>query len=378
MRVAPAAVAVVLLLPVAACAGEPEAAAPAPQTATHEQHSAVAAPPLRPGERFADLTVAQPYTPVPPNGGTDEYRCMVLDPQVAHRTYLTGSQFEPQNVAIAHHALVFSVPPAGAAAARARDAADPGEGYTCFGDAGLDDTTWVDTWTPNVAETLLDGDLGYVLDPGSLLILQVHYNLLTAGAGGPPADRSNLRLRLTDGTPRTVALATTPLMAPIELPCGTGETGALCDRATAVADVEKRFGDAGEASALLQRCSGGAAKPGTTQRCDHPIPGPMTVYAARGHMHMLGRAISIELNPGTPAARTLLDVPAFDFDNQALRVLPEPVTLKAGDTVRVTCTHDASLRRQIPQLRKLPPRYVVWGEGTSDEMCLGLLTTSSA
>ncbi|MEV4580835.1 hypothetical protein AB0K16_47155 [Nonomuraea jabiensis] len=41
----------------------------------------------------------------------------------------------------------------------------------------------------------------------------------------------------------------------------------------------------------------------------------------------------------------------------------------------MTCTHDAGLRAQLPQLpqlQKLPPRYVVWGDGTSDEMCLGI------
>jgi protein involved in polysaccharide export with SLBB domain len=83
------------------------------------------------------------------------------------------------------------------------------------------------------------------------------------------------------------------------------------------------------------------------------------------------------LNPGTPKAHTLLDVPSFNFDDQALHVLDKPVDLKAGDTLRVSCTHDANLRRQLPQLKTLPPRYVVWGEGTSDEMCLGLLTVST-
>ena len=39
----------------------------------------------------------------------------------------------------------------------------------------------------------------------------------------------------------------------------------------------------------------------------------------------------------------------------------------------MTCTHDAGLRRQLPQLQTLKPRYVVWGEGTSDEMCLGVV-----
>ena len=51
----------------------------------------------------------------------------------------------------------------------------------------------------------------------------------------------------------------------------------------------------------------------------------------------------------------------------------KPIAVSRGDTVRVTCTHDATLRKQLPQLKTLPPRYVVWGEGTSDEMCLGVM-----
>jgi hypothetical protein len=90
-------------------------------------------------------------------------------------------------------------------------------------------------------------------------------------------------------------------------------------------------------------------------------------------VHLLGRAVKIELNPGTPNAKTLLDVPAYNFDNQPYQVLPAPVKINTGDVLRVTCTHDANLRKMLPQLQNLPPRYVVWGDGTSDEMCLGLL-----
>jgi hypothetical protein len=43
----------------------------------------------------------------------------------------------------------------------------------------------------------------------------------------------------------------------------------------------------------------------------------------------------------------------------------------AGDKVRVTCTYDPTLRQELPSLRKLPARYVTWGDGSSDEMCLG-------
>jgi len=53
-----------------------------------------------------------------------------------------------------------------------------------------------------------------------------------------------------------------------------------------------------------------------------------------------------------------------------------PVRINVGDVLRVTCTHDASLRSQLPELKVLQPRYVVWGDGTSDEMCLATLITT--
>jgi len=213
---------------------------------------------------------------------------------------------------------------------------------------------------------------------GSLIVLQIHYNLLATDGKAGETDQSSVRLRLTDGTPATKPLETLPLQAPTELPCASGQAGPLCDRAAALANLTDRFGHGvGNTEAhLVDQCSNGTPVPGNTQHCDIPVPQTLTVYAALGHMHLLGRSIKIEVDPGTAKAQTLLDVPSFNFDDQRLQPLPVPAHLKPGDIVRVTCTHDASLRRQLPQLRKLPPRYVVWGDGTSDEMCLGLLITT--
>jgi hypothetical protein len=105
----------------------------------------------RAGERFLDLTVSRPYTPSPPTGGTDDYRCMVIDPRLTTPTFLTGSQFRPQNEPIVHHAIIFAIPAGDAATARAKDAETEAEGWTCFGDTNLDgrqEPAWVDTWTP--------------------------------------------------------------------------------------------------------------------------------------------------------------------------------------------------------------------------------------
>jgi hypothetical protein len=172
------------------------------------------------------------------------------------------------------------------------------------------------------------------------------------------------------------------LVAPVELPCGKGETGRLCDRETAVLDLMQRFGSGSGATVagLQLLCDGDVVNPraGSTQRCDRRVSSPMVVRAAAGHMHLLGRSISIELNPGTPGARTLLKRAVWDFDNQRATPLTKPVRVKTGDVLRVTCTHDVGLRRLIPELQKEQPRYVTWGEGTSDEMCLGIVIYTKA
>jgi hypothetical protein len=377
-----AAVSVAIAMTVTACGSDSVGSgAVAPHTG-HGTASPAPVQPLRAGERFLDLTMSRPYTPSAPSGGTDEYRCLLIDPRLTEPRFLTGSQFQPQNVPIVHHAIVYVVPPEDAAVAHAKDAATTGDGWTCFGGDELGEEhrpAWVGTWTPNGAETVLKQDVGFPMEPGSLVLLQVHYNLLATGGRAGETDESGIRLRLTEGTAATRPLDTIPLQAPIELPCAGNESGPLCDRAAAVADVTERFGaEVGDTEAqLLSGCGDGTPVPGDTQHCDYPIPRPMTVYAALGHMHLLGRSIKVELNPGTARARTLLDVPEFDFDNQKFRPLPTPVDLGYGDTVRVTCTHDATLRQLLPQLSELPPRYVVWGDGTSDEMCLGLLIAST-
>ena len=369
-----------VLLAGSSCGGPaapgPGPAAPAPGHGSHSAAPAAPPQPLREGERFVELSMPRPYTPSAPNGGTDEYRCFLVDPGLTEPAFLTGSRFRPQNAAIVHHAIFFRVSPERVADAQRVDEQTPGEGWTCFGDAGIGgDAAWVAHWAPGSDETLLRPDLGYPMPPGSRLVMQVHYNLLGAQGG---ADRSGIRLRLTERTD-VRALHTMLLPAPVELPCAEGESGPLCERAAAVRDVASRFGAQAEGmvSRLNGMCDQGREPAaGAVQHCDHVVPGTGTVHATAGHMHLLGRSVTVQLNPGRPGARTLLDVPSYNFDEQAVTPLPEPVAVRAGDTLRVTCTHDATLRQRLPQLRNQPPRYVVWGEGTSDEMCLGLVVWS--
>ena len=387
-RVAVGTAVVVLSMSVAGCraGSEPVSASPSrtptPTASTdgaHDGHSNAVPEgnrPLREGERLKRIAMPAAYTPSAPYGaGTDDYRCFVLDPELDEDAFITGLDVLPGTRDVVHHVILFRVPPEHVDTVQEQDDTDPGQGWTCFGGTGLestgalDDAPWLGAWAPGGGEQVMADDVGVPLDEGSRVIMQVHYNLLA----GPRPDVTSAQLRLAPATKKLAALETMLLPAPVELPCRPAhDEGPLCDRAAAVDDVRDRFGyqAGGTADYLHLLC--GRIKAGSTQTCDTTIERPATLRAVAGHMHLLGKSIKLEVNPGRAGARTVLDVTSWDFDNQGSKPT-EPLALRTGDTVRVTCRHDQRIRDVLPAFEGQQERYVVWGEGTTDEMCLGIL-----
>ncbi len=381
------AVAAALLLLATGCTspdGTSSAPDPAPtSTPTHHEPAPEPAPvrPLRRGEARTTLAMDEPYTPSAPTGvGTDDYRCFLLDPELARDSYLTGTQVLPGNPQVVHHVILFRVAPDDVAEAEQVDAASDGPGWTCFGGTGLagdfadiDDANWLGAWAPGGSETVTRKGYGVDLPAGSRIVMQVHYNLL---AGASP-DTSATQLRLRPRTPGITPLHTYLLPAPVELPCRPAhDDGPLCDRAAAVADVRARFGAGPGAMAdVLHLLCASTPKPTSTSSCTRTIGRPMTILGVAGHMHLLGRRITVEVDPGTPQARTVLDIEPWDFDDQGSRAI-DPVDLEPFDTVKVTCRHAQWPRDLLPSFEDQEEKYVVWGEGTTDEMCLGILSVA--
>lgn len=348
-------------------------------TSSGHQHAGATAPPeapLRSGERFVTLRMPAAYTPKAPAApGTDDYRCFLLDPGLTAKSVVTGINVLPGNPDVVHHVILFRVPPDKVAAAEKMDSSQGGQGWTCFGGtgvesqgAGLNGAPWLGAWAPGGGERVLAPDLGMPVEAGSRIIMQVHYNLLVGRS--PDQSAAKLRVAADDGSRQT--LQTVLLPAPVEVPCRPGKTGPLCDRAAAMADVQRRFGGASRAGdALHLLCPGNKAGP--TQTCTRPVNQGSTIRAVAGHMHLLGTKISITVNKGKANERTVLDIPIWDFDDQGSRPVNPPVRLKIGDTLTVSCTHDQSLRDKLPSFEGQPERYIVWGEGTTDEMCLGIV-----
>jgi hypothetical protein len=389
LRAALTAGALVLVTACGSSSGSTDAAQDPPASAASSDNQPVVEPadpveavkpkPLRAGESRMSLRIPQTYTPSAPNGvGTDDYRCFLLDPHLAHDMFLTGTFVKPDNRNVVHHVILYRVDPSQNAAARKLDADAPGEGWTCFGDSGLpggsilDNAPWLGAWAPGAHESVAARGFGTPLAAGSKIIMQVHYNLL----GGPGPDRSATLLRLAPGAEDLTPLTTMLLPAPVELPCRPGHTdNMLCDRTAAIADVVHRFGPVGQTNNWLGVLCNAEPEPSQVTSCARKVTEPTTIRGVAGHMHLLGRSIKIEVNPGTPRARTVLNIPIWDFDNQGSKPI-KPVALKVGDTVKVTCKHVQWLRDQLPAFDGQPDRYVVWGEGTMDEMCLGILTVS--
>ena len=72
----------------------------------------------------------------------------------------------------------------------------------------------------------------------------------------------------------------------------------------------------------------------------------------------------------------MLDVRNYDFHHQRAYNLATPVRVTAGEPVQITCTYDPTLAQELPLLRNVAPHFVTWGDGSTDEMCVGVTWTS--
>jgi Copper type II ascorbate-dependent monooxygenase, C-terminal domain len=327
--------------------------------------------------------MTQPHLPSAPNGGTDDYRCFLIDPKIPQDSLITQVEFRPQQRVMMHHAIMFLVGKKDLSAAIAID--KNGTGWPCFGGTGLGSSfssfltsPWLSSWAPGRDKDVMPTGYGTPIAKGDRIVLQVHYNLLAVGSGKIPTDQSSVRITAVAAKGAHLGTLYSELVAaPVELACPKGVTGYLCDRGKSLIDLSRRTSpsSAMESVGLNLICGKNAVDPtpNTTSTCDKKITENELVVKATPHMHLLGRSLKMILNPGTPGEKILLDRPNYNFDDQSPTILKKPIALKVGDTVRVECTFDPTLRSLLPELKKLPPRYVTWGEGSSDEMCLGVL-----
>ncbi|MCB9520905.1 MAG: hypothetical protein H6698_06995 [Myxococcales bacterium] len=283
-----------------------------------------------------DLVLAPTEAYTPNTALPDDYRCLLLDHTFDEQTFFVASDVIPGERRVVHHVLFYVVPPDDVAAVERRDAADAGPGYTCFGGTGGSGGP-IAGWVPGMVASQYPEGAAVVIEPGSRVVMQVHYNTLALeSAEEPPADTTRLALWL--------------------LPAGQLPTS----RVDILGVPQSDF--------LLP-----AGEPRVEVTREFTIPWFAEVIGVAPHMHTLGTEIRGRVDHRTGDSSCLVDIPAWDFNwQQFYRFTPDAVAqVRPGDKFQLECVYDNSAEHQpIVNGRQLDPRDVRWGEGTLDEMCL--------
>jgi len=317
----------------------------------------------------------------------NDYRCFVLDPHFTKPTYVTGFQVIPDHRAEIHHVQIFHIDASQAAAGRQISGADGKPGWSCYGTVNLPSTQrhafrsserrvpgfsgqagLFAGWVPGQDAVVFPKDSGVLFEPGDALAFQVHYHYDTT----PVPDSSTVEFQTAPGTEKLRPIDIINPIAPVEIPCMPGTKAPLCDRNAALAEDAHLYGPVGASvePALLALCGKTADQLAATFRdgvasstCDYTVPESGTIVSVFGHEHTLGKSFRLTLDPGTSSQRILLDIPTWNFNWQMNYGLAHPIHVNAGEMIEMSCSWDRALDSNRT------PKYIVFAEGTEDEMC---------
>lgn len=288
------------------------------------------------------LTMPRAYTPKH-SAAHDDYRCFPLEWTPSSPTYVTGADIAPGVRAQVHHIIVYLAPPALASSVAQWDAADPEPGYRCYGGPSASGRqglgiNFLTGWAPGAGSSDFPSGTGQRVEPGSRLVMQVHYNL---GSTRPRPDRSTVRLSLASSVERRAVYVPVVDIAWVLAP-QTFRVPARRNR------IVHSF--TGDPTPLVRVLGGFDASRG------------FTIHSAALHMHRLGKTARLVVERSSGRRDVLLEIPRWDFDWQRDYRFAEPVSFAPGDRLTIRCTHANPTRR-----------LVTWGEDSSDEMCIGFV-----
>jgi peroxiredoxin len=282
-----------------------------------------------------DLVLTVPEEMIVGPSGPDLFRCFVLPTGLGEDKFVTAVEVRPSNSRIVHHTLNFFD-----ASGKGRELekeerdkqddkqADRGPGYTAAMGLGFRPAAGkvggLGGWAPGNLPHQLPKGYGYFLPKGSDVIVQVHYHR----NGRVEKDRTSIGLYFAkDGqTKRWKGMV-------------------LPGRFLVIPPGNAHF-----------RVQGGME---VLQEC--------TLYSVMPHVHVLGREIKVTLTPPEGKKTTLVAIKDWEYNWQETYWFKEPIRVKPGTRLEVEAVYDNSDKN--PNNPFSPPRWVKFGEQTTDEMC---------
>jgi hypothetical protein len=94
----------------------------------------------------------------------------------------------------------------------------------------------------------------------------------------------------------------------------------------------------------------------------------LDAISIHAHMHLLGRAMTVTAHLPDGTRQPMLKIDDWDFEWQIRYSYKQPVPLPTGTRIEAECVYDNSATN--PKNPSKPPRLVISGFETTDEMCL--------
>ena len=285
---------------------------------------------------------------LPEQSARDDYRCFLAPWPLKTPMYVRGIEVVPGNLRIAHHAILYVVDEKYATSLRAMDAEEKGAGYKCFGgplpDRFGDPTQaaifekrfpksikeiqehqfWLAHWAPGMSGYVLPKDTGMLVNPKSMLIVQMHYYTGFAMEQRDPGMKINFQLAKSVLKPAF----NWPLTEQKWLNSTKNNSLIVPPMQSQSVSTE---GSLANLDAYLAALSGVPKD---------QITG-LEVHSANIHMHLIGASGEVTLI-GPEGSEALLKVPRYEFGWQRDFMLVKPKIIPkealAKWKIRVRCT----------------------------------------
>jgi hypothetical protein len=268
--------------------------------------------------------------------GKDLFRCFVLPTGLTEDKSVVAYEVRPGNPRVVHHTLNFidtlgrgrKLEQKEKDRAKKDDEQDIGPGYSVNMGTGFSPEGAIGGWAPGFVARRLPEGTSYFLPKGSDLVIQTHFHR----TGRVEKDRLQIGLYFAD-KPAERRLQSLPIPG----------------RFLIVPPGDSNFKVHGTAW-VDQDCK---------------------LLSVMPHMHMLGKEVKVTMTPPDGKPQTLVEIKEWDYNWQETYFFKEPMDVKAGTKFDIEARYDNSDKN--PRNPNSPPKFVKFGEQTTDEMCFGFL-----
>lgn len=266
----------------------------------------------------------------------DAYQVFVLPTGQNVDREIAAIEFRPGNTKVVHHALIaFDENGEGAVL----DAQTPEYGYHAFGDFGLNNIPELrGTYTPGIRALRYPQGIGSILPAGADILIQVHYAPITS----EEMDQSSVNIFYKDSADPITREMNLEFVLPDILPGGFNSFFIPANQTKTFHGIQN---------------SG---------------PTDISLYSVYPHAHLLGKTWEIYAVTPDNVTIPMLKIDDWDFNWQGEYIFDKMKKIPANSQIHFIASYDNTASN--PFNPSSPPQMAFWGEQTTNEMYVNIMS----